>query len=259
MTTDTEPGGLPPIGPIAAAQFLTRLPIRLRRAPDLGRSAPWFPVVGGAIGAAVGGAIAGLAEVVPMPVAAACGLLFGVALTGAFHEDGLADTFDAFGGFDPERRREILKDSRHGSYGVVAMCGTIVLRLVCLASLGPATAFAGVVAAHSLGRAAAVGVMATAPPVGSIGLGADYVRSVRPFAAWCGVLGGVAIAAIATGWWAAPMVAVGAVVTVIASIIFVRAFKGIAGDQLGAIEQIGECAVLVVVSGLAARHQLWWT
>ena len=86
-------------------------------------------------------------------------MLVGVLVTGAFHEDGLADLADSMGGWTPEQRREILKDSRHGSYGVAALCGSIVLRIVCVATLGPAVAFAGLVTAHTLGRSAAVGVM----------------------------------------------------------------------------------------------------
>ena len=117
-------------------------------------------------------------EVVPATVAAAVAVLGGVALTGAFHEDGLADTADALGGTTPERRREILKDSRHGSYGVAAMTGSIVVRILCLASLGPAAAFAGAVAAHTLGRGAAVSVMRLAPATSRPGLGADYTRSL---------------------------------------------------------------------------------
>ena len=83
-------------------------------------------------------------------------------------------------GGTPERRREILKDSRHGSYGVAAMCGSIVLRIACVAALAPAAAFAALVAAHTLGRGAAVGVMGFAQPVATEGLGADYTRSLTP-------------------------------------------------------------------------------
>ena len=116
-----------------------------------------------------------------MPVAAAVAVLFGVLLTGAFHEDGLADTADAVaGGWTVERRLEILKDPRHGSYGVAALSGSIVLRIVAVASLGPAAAFAGLVAAHTLGRGAAVVTMGVAPVARADGLGADYARAVGP-------------------------------------------------------------------------------
>jgi adenosylcobinamide-GDP ribazoletransferase len=239
-------------------QFLTRLPVRLRAAPDLSRSVPWFPVVGALIGAAVGGVAAGLMELVPPLVAAAIAILFGVLLTGAFHEDGLADTADAMGGWTPERRREILKDSRHGSYGVAAMCGTIVLRIVCVASLGPAVAFASLVTAHTIGRGAAVGVMGAAPPVPEEGLGADYTRSLSPARAGSGVLAALLIGALAVGWWVVPFAAAAFVAALAVSLIARRAFGGVSGDILGAVEQVAECAVLVVATGLTLRHPLWW-
>lgn len=250
--------GLPPIAPLGAVQFLTRVPIRLRSAPDLAACVPWFPIVGGAIGASVGAVVAGLMELVPPLVAAAIGIVLGVGLTGAFHEDGLADTADALGGWSPEQRREILKDSRHGSYGVAAMCSTIVIRIVCVASLGPAAAFAGLVAAHTLGRGAAVAVMGTAPPVPASGLGADYARGLTPVRTTLGVAAALAIAAVATGWWAVPLAGAAAVGAVVVTIVARRAFGGVSGDVLGAVEQVGECLVLVVVTGLALRHPLWW-
>lgn len=250
--------GLPPWGVFGAAQFLTRFPMRLRAAPNLSRSVPWFPIVGAVIGAAVGGLAAGLMELVPPLVAAAVAVLFGVLLTGAFHEDGLADTADAMGGWTPERRREILKDSRHGSYGVAAMCATIVLRIACVASLGPAAAFASVVAAHTIGRGAAVGVMGAAPPVPEEGLAADSTRSLSPARAGIGVLAALLIGALAVGWWTIPFALAAGTAAIAVSVIARRAFGGVSGDILGAVEQVAECAILVVATGLAMRHQLWW-
>ncbi len=257
-TAAARSAGLPAWGLFAAVQFLTRLPIRLRVAPDLGRSVPWFPVVGALIGAAVGGVAAGLMELVPPLVAAAVAVLFGVLLTGAFHEDGLADTADAMGGWTPERRREILKDSRHGSYGVAAMCGTIVLRIVCVAALGPAVAFASVVAAHTIGRGAAVGVMGAAPQVPEEGLGADYTRALSPGRAAAGVVAALLIGVLSVGWWVLPFAAAALAAAVAVSVVARRAFGGVSGDILGAVEQVAECAVLVVATGLTLRHPLWW-
>jgi adenosylcobinamide-GDP ribazoletransferase len=254
----THTSGLPPWGVLSAVQFLTRLPVRLRTEPDLARSVPWFPVVGAMVGAAVGGVAAGLMELVPPLVAAAVAILFGVLLTGAFHEDGLADTADAMGGWTPERRREILKDSRHGSYGVAAMCGTIVLRIVCVASLGPAVAFASLVAAHTIGRGAAVGVMGAAPPVPEDGLGADYTRALSPARAAAGVIAALLIATVAVGWWAAPFAIAALVAAVAVSAVARRSFGGVSGDILGAVEQVAECAVLVVATGLTLQNPLWW-
>jgi adenosylcobinamide-GDP ribazoletransferase len=246
-------------GFLGAAQFLTRIPIRLRTAPDLTASVPWFPVVGALIGAFVGLVAAGMMEWVPASVAAAVAVILGVLVTGAFHEDGLADTADAMGGWTPEQRREILKDSRHGSYGVAAMCATIVLRILCVATLAPAAAFAGLVAAHTLGRGAAVGVMGTAPAVPQVGLGADYTRTLPRSSAIVGVIAALAITAVATGWWVLPLAAAAGVGAALVARTARRAFGGISGDILGAVEQVGECLVLIVVTGLALRHQLWWS
>lgn len=251
--------GLPPIGLLGAIQFLTRIPIRLRSAPDLARCVPWFPVVGALIGVASGGVAALAMEWVTPAVAGALAVITGVVVTGAFHEDGLADTMDALGGMTPARRREILKDSRHGSYGVAAMCSTILLRVVCVASLGPAAAFAGLVAAHTLGRGAAVAVMATAPPVPQDGLGADYARSLTGRGAFGGVSAALVIAALATGWWVGPLAAAAALAALVITVLARRAFEGVSGDILGAVEQTAECAVLVATVALATHHDLWWT
>ncbi len=247
-----------PFGLLAALQFLTRIPIRLRSAPDLAGSVPWFPIAGALIGAIVGGVAAGLMEVVPASVAAAVAVVVGVMMTGAFHEDGLADTADAMGGSTPERRREILKDSRHGSYGVAAMCSTIVVRIVCVASLGPAAAFVGLVTAHTLGRGASVAAMVIAPNDPTDGLSGQYTRTLsRPRAA-LGVAAAILLGAVAVGWWVVPLTVAVAIGALLVSLIARRAFGGVSGDILGAIEQVGECLVLVIVSGLALHHAPWW-
>jgi adenosylcobinamide-GDP ribazoletransferase len=243
----------------AAVQFLTRVPVRITGRPDLAAAVAWFPVVGALVGAVVGAAAAGLGELVPMPVAAGLAVLLGVLITGAFHEDGLADTADAVaGGWTVERRLEILKDPRHGSYGVAALCGSIVLRVLAVASLTPAAAFAGLVAAHALGRGAAVVAMGTAPVARADGLGADYARAVGPARALAGGAVALAIAAAATGWWAGPLALAAAVGAAAVARIAGRALGGVTGDVLGAVEQVGECLVLVVVTGLATRHDVWW-
>ncbi len=203
---------------------------------------------------------AGLGELVPAGVAAAVAVLFGVLVTGAFHEDGLADTADAVaGGWTVERRLEILDDPRHGSYGVAALCGSIVLRVVAVASLAPAAAFAGLVAAHALARGAAVVAMGVVPAARPRGLGADHAGAVGHGRAMATGVVAVAIGAAATGWWVLPLAATAALAAVIVAAVAVRAFGGITGDVLGAIEQVAECAALVVVTGLALRHDVWWS
>jgi adenosylcobinamide-GDP ribazoletransferase len=183
-------------------------------------------------------------------------------ITGAFHEDGLADLADSMGGWTPEQRREILKDSRHGSYGVAALCGSIVLRVLCVATLGPAAAFAGLLTAHTFGRSAAVGVMIARRDQShraSHGLSGGSIDGLRPSTALVGVAAGLAIGVLATGWWALPLAVGAAIGAVLVASLAIRALETINGDALGAVEQVVECIVLVVVTGLAARHPLWWT
>lgn len=246
-------------GFLGAVQFLTRVPVRRVAAADTAAVVVWFPVVGGLIGLVVGGIAAVGEDVVPMAVAATVAVLCGILLTGAFHEDGLADTADAVaGGWTVERRFEILKDPRHGSYGVAALCGSIVLRVVAVASLAPTAAFAGLIAAHALARGVAVVAMGVVPVARPDGLGAEYARSVGHGRAGAAGLVAVAIAAVASGWWAVPLAVAAAVAAVPVLVLARKAFGGVTGDVLGAVEQVAECAVLVAVTALAGRYALWW-
>lgn len=249
-----------PMGLLAALQFLTRVPIRLRTEPSLSRTVAWFPVAGALIGVAVGGLAAGMWQLTPALVAAAVAVTAGLLLTGAFHEDGLGDVADAFGGgWTVERRLEILKDSRHGTYGVAAMCASIVVRMLTLGSLaGPALMFAAAVAAHTMGRVAAVGMAGTMRLASHTGLGADYGRGTTPLRAAVGCATGLAVTALAVGWWVAPIAAGTVAAAAATGLLARRKIGGVSGDVLGATEQVAECLCLVVISGLAMRHSLWW-
>jgi adenosylcobinamide-GDP ribazoletransferase len=186
--------------------------------------------------------------------------VIGLLITGAFHEDGLADVADAFGGgWTVERRLEILKDSRHGSYGVAALCSSIVVRIVSLGSLpGPAAIFGSAIAAHTVARGAAVGLMGFAPMATNTGLGVDYGQTTTPRRAMVAVLSSLVLGAAAVGWWIAPLA--GVIVVSIAAVrwLAMRKIGGISGDVLGTCEQVAECLCLVVLTGLATHHDLWW-
>jgi adenosylcobinamide-GDP ribazoletransferase len=238
------------MGVLAALQFLTRVPIRLRREPSLNATVAWFPVAGAIIGAAVGGTAAGLWFVVPPLVAGAVAITVGLLVTGAFHEDGLGDIADAFGGgWTVERRLEILKDSRHGTYGVAAICASIIVRIVALGSLpGPWAMFTGAVAAHTMGRVAAVAMAGTMRLATHSGLGADYGRGTTRTRAAVSVTAGIGITALAVGWWAAALAGAALVAVVATGTLARRKIGGISGDVLGATEQVAECLCLVVLT-----------
>ena len=247
-------------GLLGALQFLTRVPIRLDRPVEHHRVVPWFPIAGLLIGAVVGGVAAGLGDLVPPAVAAAVAVAAGLLITGAFHEDGLADVADAFGGgWTVERRLEILKDSRHGTYGVAALATSIVIRIVCAATIvSGAALFASFVAAHVLGRSSAVVAMRAAPAATETGLGVDAATALRPVPTATGLAAGLVAVAVLSGWWIGPFVGAAVVGTGATVWLAVRKIGGIAGDVLGAVEQVVECLVLVVASGLAARWTPWW-
>lgn len=241
------------MGLLAALQFLTRVPIRLRREPSLEATVAWFPVAGAIIGLAVGGTAAGLWHVVPPLVAAAIAVTVGLLVTGAFHEDGLGDIADAFGGgWTVERRLEILKDSRHGTYGVAAISTSIIVRVVAVGALpGPWTMFTAAVAAHTMGRVAAVAMAGTMRLATHSGLGADYGRSTTPARAVFGVASGVAITALAVGRWTPALIVTATAAVAVVGALARRKIGGISGDVLGAVEQVAECMCFVVLTAQA--------
>ncbi len=212
---------------------------------------PWFGVVGllvGGIGSAV---YVGASELVSPLSAATLAFIVTGLVTGGFHEDGLADSFDALaGGWTPERRLEILKDPRHGTFGVMSLVLITILKVSALAPLDGWDAVLGLTAAHCIGRSAAVGVMGFAPTARAHGLGADYTRTLPRRSSIVGGLVGVVAAVVAFGVWAPAVlaaVAAGAVVVV----FWARAkIGGVTGDLLGAIEQVGEAVVLLAASAI---------
>jgi adenosylcobinamide-GDP ribazoletransferase len=180
-------------------------------------------------------------------VAAAVAVTAGVAITGAFHEDGLGDTADAFlGGHGREDTVRILKDPRLGTFGVLAVSASLLLRVAAVAALPPAAALAALPAAHALSRAAAVGVMAAVAPAAETGLGAAYVRALGGRQALLGVAAGIAVAAALLRAWALPAAALAAVAAAALGRLAHRRIGGVSGDVLGAVQQAGEILTLLV-------------
>lgn len=258
------------MGLLAALQFLTRLPIHLPRAVPSNRMLVWFPLAGAIIGL-LAGAIAWLAaQALPLPVAGAVGIVAGLLITGAFHEDGLGDIADSFGGgWTPQKRLEILKDPRQGSYGVAAIVASVVLRMLLTGWAPDAEALlVSFVAVGALGRAAALLVLLIGRPATPTGLAAQLIRTLHRPLAWLGLLVGVAVAGAAlslglpTDLLDAPgLVPDGAatlfallltvLVTVLAAVLVwrlaVAKIGGVVGDVLGAAEQVAEVGVWLVL------------
>lgn len=213
----------------------------------LARAVAWFPVVGALVGLAVAGVYAVTHLVLPPLGAAALAVAAGVVLTGGFHEDGLADVADAAGGWTVAERQRILDDPRHGTYGVLALVLSVTVRLVALGAVAPASAIGALVAAHALGRAAAVALMAIGPVAGR-GLGASYARHLTRSRAAVAVGAGVAVAGIGLGVWAGAAAGLAAAVVLAVRRWARRALDGVTGDSLGACEQLTETAVLLLAA-----------
>ena len=238
-----------------AVQFLTRLPTPAlsRFEPDwTTRSARWFSLVGQLVGGLSALVLLGAAHFWNSWIATLLAVGVGVLITGAFHEDGLADTADGLGGGQtPERRLEIMKDSRVGTYGVLALVLVLGLKIAALASLSPAAAAIALLAAHGAGRAAAVLVMRLSPYAGDA-LAAKW-KPVPDGARWGEVVLALAVAAWPLFLLPTLNVAVGLVLGgVLATIVVLlarRLIGGHTGDVLGAVEQMFELGLLL---GLAA-------
>jgi adenosylcobinamide-GDP ribazoletransferase len=241
-----------------AVGFYTRVPVRAATsgAGDLAAAAPWFPVVGAAIGLTVAGVYAGLGAFLPGMLAATVAVAVGALLTGAFHEDGLADVADAFGGgWTVERRLEILADPRLGTFGVMAVAIAMLARVTAIATLDSPAALALLPAAHALSRAPAVVLMRRQRSARPDGLAATLARGIGAAEEGIAVAVAVAVGLALIGVWAGPAVAGVAVVSGAMAALAHRKIGGTNGDVLGATQQLAEVTVLLV--GVAVVHNGW--
>jgi adenosylcobinamide-GDP ribazoletransferase len=243
-----------------AIAFLTRLPIGPRDPPGpgaLARAMGMFPLAGVVVGG-IGGAVFALAHLLlPASIAAILALAATVLVTGALHEDGLADTADGFGGGrSRERKLSIMRDSRIGTFGMIALALSLGLRAVALAEIGVATnEFGGsltvvgaLVAAHALSRAAIPVAMQALIPARGDGLG---VAAGQPGAAQTGIAVtlAVVIAALVLSPPGAALAALaGATIGTVAMVSIAHAqIGGHTGDVLGAVEQAAETVALLAI------------
>jgi adenosylcobinamide-GDP ribazoletransferase len=246
---------------LAAVMFLTRVPVgnaREFRLEDLASSAIYFPVVGALVGL-TGGIVLLMSYAVPSFVAVLICMLVTLCITGGLHEDGLADCADGLvGGQDPQRRLEIMKDSRIGAYGALALWFSLTAKLVLIQSLlavSVVTAVLSVVVAHSLGRASTVALLAGLPyvrkeeskssPFGNkITLTQLAIGLVFPFILSVGLLhlhGLVCLVAASA-------------VALACGFHFKRKIGGITGDCLGATNQLVELSTYLSLVVLQPRN-----
>ena len=240
-------------GFIIATAVLTRLPVGATRPVDGAvATAGWaFPLVGVGVGALSAAAFfAAQALGLSVPVAALLAVLAAIGITGAFHEDGLADTVDGFGGGRTrETKLAIMRDSRHGTFGILALVASVGLRAGALATIGdPIHAGLALIAAHAVSRGALPPLMRLLPPARPDGLGAAAGRpsvAVALIAALLGAAIGVTVLGPAAG---GPAVLYAMIALAAAAILARRQIGGYTGDVLGFFQQIGEIVMLLAAA-----------
>jgi adenosylcobinamide-GDP ribazoletransferase len=247
---------------LLALQFLTRVPVPAwvgYRDEWLHHCARHFPLVGLFVGAAAALVLLGASTLWPWPLAVVLSMVATLMLTGAFHEDGLADTFDALGGaVAREKALAIMKDSRLGTYGTVALVVVLALKAAALMALG-AQAVAALLLAHAASRALPVALIRWLPYAGD----ADAAKA-KPLSTQVS-LGGVGVAVfwallVAGGVIGARQLEASAVLfsliaTAIAALLMARWLRrrlgGFTGDTLGATQQLGELAIYLALIPVA--------
>jgi adenosylcobinamide-GDP ribazoletransferase len=232
-----------------ALAFLTRLPMAPQPTAErsLGASVVMFPMVGALIGllGGVGYALAFWLGVPPLP-AATVALAAMIWLTGALHEDGLADLADGFGGgHTREDKLRIMRDPRIGSYGALALVLGLLARAGALAALAaPADVMAALVAAGAASRAALAPVMTMLPVARADGLAAGAGRP-HPLRAAAAVLVAALLSVVLLGKAAAAALLAGAAGAFVVAWLARRQIGGHTGDVLGAVQQLTEIGVLL--------------
>lgn len=230
-----------------AFQFLTRLPLRkVAYDPNaLSRSAAFFPVVGVAIGILGSIFYLWLVRHVPPTVAALSTVALFVLATGGLHEDGLADVADAFGGgWNRGQVLTILKDSRIGTFGALALVISVGMRVLLLANL-PVDRFAAyVISGHVLCRWTSLPLGYALPSAReSSGQGARIARQISTTSFAIGsVLTGIVVTYLLR-WSVWRPVACTLVVTIASGLYYWRRLGGVTGDCFGATNQLTEIAV----------------
>lgn len=248
-------------GLVGAAAFLTRVPVPGARrdagSAELAAAVPWFPVIGALVGATTAAVYAIGIELLSPMVAATVAVAAQVLLTGALHEDGLADVADSAGGSSPEARRRILDDPSHGTYGVMALVVSTIVRVAAIASMGGPAALGALVVAGAMGRGASVAMMGAMSPVDGDGLAAGHLRSLTAGGVAAGVVAAGALGALAVGAWALPAAALAALIALTLGRWSGRRLGGVTGDVLGAATVVSEVAVLVLAAGVGPELA-WW-
>jgi adenosylcobinamide-GDP ribazoletransferase len=252
-----------------ALEFLTRL----RKPRWVGFDAAWLPqsmsylpVVGAVVGSASALGFWVVAQFLPGNLAILAAIVVGLLLTGAMHEDGLADTCDALGaGGSRERMLAIMQDSRVGTYGVLGLVTMLLARFLTLDWLPPTWVMFGLVVGHTWSRIGPLAMMASLTHVRSTG--PSKARAATTDVGWRAVAIGVTwglvvlagcLAVLLAGghpWWIVAPLCAGAGLALLTSVLAgmwaAQHLGGYTGDTLGAAQQVGELVCYLAIVAIA--------
>ena len=249
---------------LLAAAFLTCLPLvrptttgetavpASRSLPELARATQLFPLVGAAIGLVAGLALLAAFQLGLHPLACAfIAVAVAIALSGALHEDGLADFADGLGGATREDRLAIMRDNRIGTFGTLALLFGVGIRASILSDLSsPESAALSLISAAAMSRAVLPGVMRWQRPARTDGLAAAIGAPTNAQVATAAALA-LLIALLAIGFWASLLAAVVAGLAALAvAALAQRKLGGQTGDVLGAVQVVAEVAALAAIAAI---------
>jgi adenosylcobinamide-GDP ribazoletransferase len=230
-----------------AVQFLTRLPVpRSAGNPEegLGKAAALFPLVGVIVGGCTALVFVLLERVLPLHVAVLGSIIFAAFLTNGFHEDGLADAFDGFGGgWTRERVVEIMHDSRIGAYGTLALVFLVLSKLSLLSSLPPAQIWRWLIVGHTAARWTTLPLSAWLPYAGAARQGRLVAMEVGAAEVIFGTFTLLLVLLLLSWQEALAAVLVTSFVTSLSGLYFRARLQGITGDCFGAANQFTEVAL----------------
>ena len=249
-----------------ALQFFTRLPIPAWvgfEASWLQHASRYFPLVGAVVAAIAAGVYWAAALVLPAAVAAALSTAASIYATGAFHEDGFADTCDGLGGgMTRERVLEIMKDSRVGAYGAIGIVCMLATKLTALAMLPPPAAIAALFLAHPLSRLAATSLIWKLEYVRGEGKAKPLAQQMTSFEFAIAAAGALlpAVVLLLSGLASSAAVCAAVLAALLAAVWlgrkFLRRLCGYTGDCLGAVQQVAEALIYIAVLATLG-HGAW--
>lgn len=236
---------------LLAVQFLTRLPVSTANiyTPErMAASVRYYPMVGILIGGLCAASYYFSDLIFPTAISVLFAIAFGLLITGGFHEDGLADTFDGIGGgHSRDKALEIMRDSRLGTYGTLALIVALGLKALALSALTPVLICVGLIWAHGVSRLSSVLVIATSTYVRDEGTGKPVSKGISKLSLVVACLP-VFVVLAAASMVLAPIALVWGISGAVIGHILMRLFfepklRGYTGDTLGAVQQASEIGV----------------